>query len=62
MGTIKSNRREERAAAEAAACEAWIQRQLAKAPTPTWEQWEAANAILGIKVQPRERTTGEAEG
>ncbi|WBB66909.1 hypothetical protein [Micromonospora sp. WMMD812] len=54
MSAAKRSRREERAAAEEAAREAWIQRQLAKAPPPTWEQWAAANACLGIKVIPRE--------
>ncbi|MEV4483634.1 hypothetical protein [Micromonospora coxensis] len=54
MSAAKRSRREERAAEEEAACEAWIQRQLANAPTPTWEQWAAANACLGIKVTRRE--------
>ncbi len=33
--------------------EAWIRRQLDKAPPLTWERWAAANAALGIKVQPK---------
>ncbi|MGW4157507.1 hypothetical protein ACWEDF_30615 [Micromonospora chersina] len=54
MSAAKKSRREERAAAEEADTEAWIQRQLAKAPPLTWERWAAANAILGIKVTRRE--------
>jgi hypothetical protein len=31
--------------------EAWIERQVALAPTPTLERWMAANAALGIRVK-----------
>ncbi|NED58714.1 hypothetical protein G3I24_48495 [Micromonospora aurantiaca] len=50
MTAAKRSRREERAAAEEAAREAWFQRHLATAPPLTWERWAAANACLGIKV------------
>lgn len=52
MSAAKRSRREERAAAEEAAREAWLRRHLANAPERTWEQWVASNAALGIRVEP----------
>lgn len=31
--------------------EEWLEYHVRRAPSPTWEQWAAANAALGINVR-----------
>ncbi|WP_158074133.1 hypothetical protein [Micromonospora sp. CB01531] len=37
--------------------EEWLAYHISRAPMPTWERWERANAALGVKVWRRPQAT-----